>query len=479
MGKITGFLEIDRQVPVDNPAGDRVKHYNEFHGKLTEPELQQQGARCMDCGVPFCHWGCPLDNKIPDWNDLVYKGEWEKAIFRLHETNNFPEFTGRVCPAPCESSCVLGINVAPVTIKEIEFNIIERAWKEGWIKPQPAAHKTGKKVAVVGSGPAGMAAAQQMARAGHDVTLFEKADRIGGLIRYGIPDFKLEKHNIDRRMKQMEAEGVIFKTNCHVGVDISAEDLKNNFDAIILTGGAMQARDLPLEGRDLDGVHFAMDFLRQQNQRNAGDTIPADQEILATGKNILVIGGGDTGSDCVGTSHRQGAKSVTQIEIMPKPPETRPESNPWPYWPFILRTSSSHEEGGKRDWSISTKKFIGHNGKLQKVLACRIELGSSDESGRRPFVKVPNSEFELDVDLAVLAMGFTGPIKEGLLDNLGVAYDQRGAVKIDENRMTSVPGIFAAGDMSRGASLVVWAIKDGREAAKGADTFLMGSSQLR
>ncbi|MBD3266412.1 glutamate synthase small subunit [bacterium] len=478
MGKITGFLEIDRQLPKDAPIQERVKHYKEFHGKLPEEALRNQGARCMDCGIPFCHWGCPVDNKIPDWNDLVYRNDWQTASFRLHETNNFPEFTGRVCPAPCESSCVLGINVDPVTIKEIELNIVERAFKEGWIAPQPPEIKTGKTVAVVGSGPAGLAAAQQLCRAGHDVTLFEKADRIGGLLRYGIPDFKMEKQYIDRRLQIMEDEGVEFKTNCDVGLDISADELRQKYDAVVLTGGAMKPRDLPIEGRELDGVHFAMDFLTQQNKRNAGDTIPPEMEILATGKKVIVIGGGDTGSDCVGTSHRQGAKEVHQIEIMPKPPLARPDDNPWPYWPFILRTSSSHEEGGQRDWSVSTKQFIGSNGKLEKLIANRVQLGDPDPNGRRPFVEAPGSEFEMNIDLAILAMGFTGPVQEGLLHDLGVEYTERGAVKIDENRMTSIPGVFAAGDMSRGASLVVWAIKDGREAAKGADKYLMGDTDL-
>lgn len=474
MGKVTGFLEIQRETPIDNPAAERVKHHNEFHGKLPEDKLRNQGARCMDCGVPFCHWGCPLGNKIPDWNDLVYKGDWQKAIIRLHETNNFPEFTGRVCPAPCESSCVLGINVAPVTIKEIEINIIERAYKEGWIKPEPPSFETGKRVAVVGSGPTGMAAAQQARRAGHTVTLFEKSDRIGGILRYGIPDFKLEKHFIDRRLQIMEDEGVIFKTKVNVGADISAADLRKEFDAVILTGGAMKARDLPIEGRELDGVHFAMEFLIQQNHRNMGDPI-TEKEILATGKRVVIIGGGDTGADCVGTCHRQGAKEISQIEILPKPPVTRPADNPWPYWPFILRTSTSHEEGGSRDWSITTKKFTGNNGKLEQLHAVRVEMGGPGA----PFKEIPGSEFIIDADLAILAMGFTGPVQEGLLNDLGLAYNERGAVKVDQNFMTNIPGIFAAGDMSRGASLVVWCIKEGRDAAKGVDQYLMGNTILK
>lgn len=474
MGKITGFLEINREVPTDRPVQERITHFHEFHGKLPEDRLRSQGARCMDCGVPFCNWGCPLGNKIPDWNDAVYKGDWKTAILRLHETNNFPEFTGRVCPAPCESSCVLGINVAPVTIKEMEYNIIERAFKEGWIQPQKPAFRTGKRVAVVGSGPAGLAAAQQLCRAGHSVTLFEKADRIGGLLRYGIPHFKLEKHYIERRLDLMLEEGVQFKTNVHVGVDIPADELRKEYDAIVLTGGAMQPRDLPIEGRDLHGVHYALEFLIQQNRRNEGDLIPEGEAISAAGKRVIVIGGGDTGADCVGTSHRQGAKEVLQFEIMPKPPTTRPEDNPWPYWPFILRTSTSHEEGGQRDWSISTKKFTGSNGKLQKLHCVRVELGDPGPDGRRPLNEIPGSEFIVEADMAILAMGFTGPVKTGLIEDLGVKLNPRGAVWIDENRMTNIPGVFAAGDMSRGASLVVWAIRDGREAAKGAGQYLMG-----
>ncbi len=478
MGKNTGFLEIQREIPVDQETKERIKHYHEFHSNLPVERLQAQGARCMDCGIPFCHWGCPLGNIIPDWNDMVYRNQWKEAIDRLHKTNNFPEFTGRVCPAPCEASCVLAINNDAVTIKEIERNIIDYAFQQGWVKPQPPTKHTGKKVAVVGSGPAGMAAAQQLARAGHSVVLFEKANRIGGLLRYGIPDFKMEKHLIDRRMNQMRVEGVEFRTNVDVGKDITVEELKKNFDAVVLTGGAMKPRDLPVEGRDLKGIHFAMDFLTQQNKRNAGDRIPEDESITATGKRVVVIGGGDTGSDCVGTYHRQGALSVHQFEIMPKPPNDHDPSNPWPHWPMILRTSSSHEEGGERDWQVNTKRFSGDKfGNVKKLHCIRVELDTG-ENGRPYFKEIPGSEFEVDADLVLLAMGFTGPVQEGVLSDFEVEFTERGAVRVDENYMSSVPGVFCAGDMSRGASLVVWAIWEGRQAAKGVDQYLMGETQL-
>ncbi len=477
MGNTRGFLEIKRETPADQSVNERTKHYKEFHGKLPAEKLAEQGARCMDCGIPFCHWGCPLGNIIPDWNDMVYRGRWKEAIDRLHKTNNFPEFTGRVCPAPCEASCVLSINNEAVTIKEIEQNIIENAFKEGWVIAKPSSVRTGKKVAVIGSGPAGLAAAQQLNWAGHYVTVFEKADRIGGLLRYGIPDFKLEKHVIDRRVTLMEEEGVEFKTSVEAGKDISAVDLRKRFDAIVLTGGAMKPRDLPVKGRDLKGIHFAMDFLTQQNRRLAGDTIPPEQEITAEGKRVVILGGGDTGADCLGTSNRQGAKEIHQFEIMPKPPNVRPENNPWPYWPFVLRSSSSHEEGGKRDWCISTKRFSGVNSFVNKLHAIRVEL-ETGPNGKPFFKEVPGSEFEIDADLVLLAMGFVGPVKEGLLQELGIQFTQRGAVAIDENCMTSVPGVFSAGDMSRGASLVVWAVWDGRQAAKGVDLYLMGHTEL-
>jgi glutamate synthase (NADPH/NADH) small chain len=424
----------------------------------------------MDCGVPFCHTGCPVNNIIPDWNDFVYRDRWKDAIRQLHATNNFPEFTGRICPAPCESACVLGINEPAVTIKNIEKSIVEHAFKEGWVVPEPAAEKTGKRIAVIGSGPAGMAAAQQLARAGHDVTLFEKWDRIGGLLRYGIPDFKMEKWTIDRRMEQMEAEGVKFVTNANVGVNVPVEDLKKDFDVILLTGGAEQPRDLPVPGRDLKGIHFAMEFLPQQNKVVAGDHL--DSQILATGKNVIIIGGGDTGADCIGTSHRQKAKSVTQFEIMPKPPEDRAATTPWPLWPLQLRVESSHEEGGMRDWSINTVKFSGdENGNVKKLHAVRV--------GPPPkFEPMAGTEYELDADLVLLAMGFTGPVKNGLLEQLGVEITMRGNVHTGEDYQTSVPNVFAAGDLRRGQSLVVWAIQEGRKAARAIDLHLMGRTRL-
>ena len=426
----------------------------------------------MDCGVPFCHTGCPLTNLIPDWNDLVYRGRWREAIRQLHATNNFPEFTGRICPAPCEAACVLGINELPVTIKQIEKTIVDRAFEEGYIKPEPPEIRTGKRVAVVGSGPAGLAAAQQLARAGHSVTVFEKNDRIGGLLRYGIPNFKMEKHLIDRRLEQMRAEGVKFQTNAHVGVSIPAEDLRKEFAAVLLSGGAEWPRDLPVPGRELKGVHFAMDFLPQQNHRNEGDTVPEAQAILATGKRVVIIGGGDTGADCLGTSHRQQALSVTQFELLPKPGDTRSPTTPWPQWPMQLRVESAHEEGGIRDWSVSTVKFTGDgNGNVRQLHAIRV--------GPAPrFEPLPGTEFTLDADLVLLAMGFLGPVRNGLIDQLGVKLDKRGNVETNENHMSSVPGVFAAGDMRRGQSLVVWAIAEGRKAARGIDLYLMGESRL-
>ena len=473
MGKVTGFLEIPREMPVDRAVEERTTHYREFHTKLPDEKLRQQGARCMDCGVPTCHWGCPLGNIIPDWNDMVYRNRWREAVQRLHKTNNFPEFTGRVCPAPCEAACVLSINCDAVTIKEIELNIIEHAFHEGWVVPNPPKIRTGKNVAVVGSGPTGLAAAAQLNQAGHTVTVFEKSDRIGGLLRYGIPDFKLEKRYIDRRMHLMQEEGVVFKTGIHVGVDLPANLLIDDYDAVLLAGGAMQARDLPIEGRELTGIHYAVDFLSQQNRRVAGDLIPRNRDITAKEKRVVILGGGDTGSDCLGTSIRQGAASIQQYEILPKPPLERTDSMPWPYWPFILRTSSSHEEGGNRGWSVSTKRFSGANGRVRKLHAVRVEFGDPHPDGRRPLREVPGSEFEIEADLVLLAMGFVGPVKEGLLHDLGVKISERGTVAVDENYMTSVPGVFAAGDMARGASLVVWAIWEGRQAAKGIDAYLM------
>jgi glutamate synthase (NADPH/NADH) small chain len=472
MGKVTGFLEYPREVAQRRPVEERVKDWFEIYLPMPEEGIAKQGARCMDCGVPFCHTGCPLTNLIPDWNDLVYRGLWREAARQLHATNNFPEFTGRICPAPCEAACVLGINEPPVTIKQIERTIIDRGFEEGWIKPEPGRVRTGKRVAVVGSGPAGLAAAQQLARAGHDVTVFEKADRIGGLLRYGIPNFKMEKHLIDRRLEQMRGEGVKFQTNAHVGANVAVEDLRRDFDAILLAGGAEQPRDLGVPGRQLKGIHFAMDFLPQQNKRCEGDVIPEGEAILATGKRVVIIGGGDTGADCLGTSHRQGALSVTQFELLPRPPETRAASTPWPLWPMQLRSESSHEEGGVREWSVATTHFTGdEHGNVRQLHAVRV--------GPAPdFKPAAGSNFTLDVDLVLLAMGFLGPVKNGLVEQLGVALDSRSNVAADENYMTSVPGVFAAGDMRRGQSLVVWAIAEGRRAARGIDIYLMGESRL-
>ena len=472
MGKVTGFMEFTREMPARRPPTDRINDWFEIYQPFPEEKIKTQGARCMDCGVPFCHTGCPLNNIIPDWNDLVYRGRWKEAIRQLHATNNFPEFTGRICPAPCEAACVLGINEPAVTIKQIEKTIVDRAFEEGYIRPEPALVKTGKRVAVVGSGPAGLAAAQQLARAGHDVTLFEKADRIGGLLRYGIPNFKMEKHLIDRRIDQMQREGVTFQTNAHVGRNIPVEDLRREFDAIVLSGGAEQPRDLKVPGRELKGIHFAMEFLPQANRRCEGDTVPESQAILATGRRVIIIGGGDTGADCLGTSHRQKAASVHQFELMPMPPADRAPQTPWPLWPMQLRTESSHEEGGQREWSVSTVKFSGdENGNVKRLHAVRV--------GAPPtFEPLPGTEFTIDADFVLLAMGFTGPVRNGMLEQLGVALDGRGNVSADENYMTSVPGIFAAGDMRRGQSLVVWAIAEGRKAARGVDEWLMGSTQL-
>ena len=432
----------------------------------------------MNCAVPFCMGGCPLGNIIPDFNDLVYRGKWRDALSELHSTNNFPEFTGRICPAPCEGSCVLNINNDAVTIEYIEKAIADRGWREGWIVPEPPSFRSGKSVAVIGSGPAGMAAAMQLNRAGHAVTVFERNEYIGGLLRLGIPEFKLEKEVVQRRVDQMSAEGVIFKTNVYVGQDIHADRLRADFDAICLTGGSTIARDLPIPGRELDGVHLAMEYLTQQNRVLAGQTFGSDERIVAEGKRVLVLGGGDTGSDCVGTAHRQGAEVVYQFELLPEPPVIRGDSNPWPQWPMILRTSSSHEEGGVRDYNILTKSFSGRNGKIEKMNAVRLEWGAPDESGRPAMIEIPGSEFELDVDLVLLALGFVHPEREGMLEQLGVELDGRGNVVTAPNKMTSVQGVFAAGDMARGQSLVVWALAEGREAARGIDEYLMGKTSL-
>jgi glutamate synthase (NADPH/NADH) small chain len=477
MGKITGFLEFEREVPARRPVPERLRDWRELEGKHSEDALQKQAARCMDCGIPFCHKGCPLGNIIPDWNDLVYRGRWREAIERLHSTNNFPEFTGRVCPAPCEEACVLNINNDPVTIKQIEKQIIDHAFKAGDVVPHIPPQRTGKSVAVVGSGPAGLACAQQLARAGHLVTLYERADRIGGLLRYGIPDFKMEKHLIDRRMEQMAAEGVSFKPNTNVGVDVTAAALRREFDAVVLAGGATWARDLPVPGRDLKGIHLAMEFLPQQNKVVAGDRVP--DQISAAGKRVVILGGGDTGSDCLGTSNRQGARAVHQFELLPQPPETRTEDiAPWPYWPMILRTSSSHEEGVIRDWSINTKAFSGDaRGNVQQLHGVRLEWVKGD-NGRPVMREIPGSEFTVDCDLVLLALGFLGPERGPLLSDLGVQLNERGNVKVDQQWMSTVAGVFACGDMRRGQSLVVWAIWEGRECARGVDQFLMGHTDL-
>ncbi|HUL96352.1 MAG TPA: glutamate synthase subunit beta [Usitatibacter sp.] len=479
MGKITGFIEIQRQDRPYQPVAERVRTYTEFVRPLPDEEMSRQGARCMDCGIPFCQTGCPVNNIIPDWNDLVYRGNWREALEVLHSTNNFPEFTGRVCPAPCEAACVLNINNDPVTIKSIEQAIIDRGFAEGWVGPQLAKAKTGKKVAVVGSGPAGLACAQQLARAGHDVTLFEKSDRIGGLLRYGIPDFKMEKHLIDRRMEQMALEGVTFRPNVHVGVNLPVKKLLAEFDAIALTGGSEKPRDLPVPGRELDGVMYAMDFLPFQNRRNAGDKV--QDQPLATGKHVVVIGGGDTGSDCIGTSIRQGAASVVNFELMPQPPESENKPLTWPYWPLKLRTSSSHEEGAERDFAVATKAFHGKGGKVESLTACHVEW-VKDEKGAMSMREVPGTEFTLPAQLVLLAMGYVHPVHDGMLDDLGVAKDARGNVKATTEGAgcyaTSVAKVFAAGDMRRGQSLVVWAIREGRQCAREVDAFLMGSSDL-
>jgi glutamate synthase (NADPH) small chain len=470
MGKVTGFLEIQREQPTRRKVEERLKDWQEIYEPFPEAKQKEQGARCMDCGVPFCHTGCPVNNLIPDWNDLVYNARWESAIRRLHATNNFPEFTGRICPAPCEAACVLGINQPPVSIKLIERSIVERAWEEGWIHPEPPQEKTGKRVAVVGSGPAGLAAAQQLRRAGHSVTVYEKNDRIGGLLRYGIPNFKLEKHVLDRRLEQMRAEGVTFVTNAHVGVNMPVEDLVEEYDATLLTGGAERPRDLPIPGRELKGIHFAMEFLPQQNKRCEGDTVDPSVAILAEGKRVVILGGGDTGANCLGTSLRQKAQSVHQFEIMPKPPDTRAASTPWPMWPMQLRTESSHEEGGTRDWGIGSVTFSGdEQGRVKQLHAVRVGPPPS-------FSPIPGSEFTLDVDLVLLALGFLGPVQKGMIEKLGLKLDARGNVATNAEYMTSVEGVFAAGDMRRGQSLVVWAISEGRKAAEAIDHYLFAKT---
>src|SRR5437588_8987310 len=466
MGKDTGFMDYERELAPRRPVIQRVNDWFEIYQDFPEPKLRTQGARCMDCGVPFCNTGCPVNNLIPDWNDLVYRGRWKEAVRQLHSTNNFPEFTGRICPAPCETACVLGINEPPVTIKQIEKSIVERGFEEGFIRPEPPKFRSGKKIAIVGSGPAGLAAAQQLNRAGHWVTVYEKADRIGGLLRYGIPEFKMEKHIVDRRLEQMESEGVKFVTNAHVGHSVPVEDLRREFDAILLAGGAEAPRDLSVPGRGLNGIHFAMDYLPQSNKRCHGDTLDASADILATGKRVVIIGGGDTGADCLGTVHRQKAASVHQFEIMPMPPTDRSPLTPWPLWPMQPRIEGAHEEGGKREWSVATTSFTGDaNGNVHQLRGIRV--------GPPPkFELIAGTEFVMEADLVLLAMGFTGPVRSGMIEQFAVKLDARGNVETGADYMSSVSGIFAAGDMRRGQSLVVWAIAEGRKAAAAMDVYL-------
>ena len=477
MGKVTGFKEFDRKGPGKRPINLRVQDYKEFYEDWPDRQSQEQAARCMDCALPFCHTGCPLGNIIPDWNDLVYRGRWEEALESLHSTNNFPEFTGRICPAPCEAACVLNINQDPVTIEYIEKAIADRGFAEGWIRPEPPQRRTGKKIAIVGSGPAGLAAAQQLNRVGHSVTVFERDDYIGGLLTLGIPDFKLEKSVVQRRVKLMKEEGVEFQTGVNVGVNYSIEELRESFDAILLAGGSTHARELDVPGRDLTGVYQAMEYLPQQNKLNAGEHVAPEDRMTAEGKRVVILGGGDTGADCLGTSHRQGAEVVYQFEIMPEPPVERRQDNPWPDWPIILRSSAAHEEGGVRDYGILTKSFSGRNGNVEKLHAVRIKWEKA-ANGRHTMQEIPGSEFEIETELVLLAMGFLHPEHNGMIDDLGVELDARGNVKVEQTRMTSKPGIFAAGDMSRGQSLVVWAISEGRDAAHHMDRYLMGSTAL-
>ena len=480
MGNVTGFLEYGREETPYRPVDERTRDWREVQADPPIEQVRTQAARCMDCGVPFCNDGCPLGNNIPDWNDFVDREKMQDALTRLHSTNNFPEFTGLVCPAPCEAACVLGINDDPVAIKQVEWEIIRNGWEQGWVKPVRPERRTGRSVAVVGSGPAGLAAAQQLNRAGHTVTVFEKSDRIGGLLTYGIPDFKLEKWIVKRRVDQMREEGVAFQTGVHVGVDLSPAELRRGFDAILLCCGSEQPRDLPIEGRGLQGIHFAMDFLIQQNRRGAGDEINPSGEILAAGKHVVVLGGGDTGSDCVGTSHRQRAKSVTSIELLERPPDERSSTTPWPLWPLMFRTSSSHDEGGGREFAVLTRRLSGEGGRVARLHAVRVRFGDPDESGRPRMDEVPGSEFEIPADLVLLAMGFVHPVHEGLVEGLGVGLDPRGNVVADTRSFAaSEPGVFAAGDCRRGQSLVVWALWEGREAARAVDQYLVQESWLQ
>ena len=478
MGKPTGFVEFQRELPGSRSVEERIGDWNEVYLPFPDDKLQNQGARCMDCGIPFCHSGCPLGNLIPEWNDMVYREKWDEAVERLHRTNNFPEFTGRLCPAPCEGSCVLGINEDPVTIKQIEVSIIEHAFDQGWVVPRQPAARTGKKVAIVGSGPAGLAAADQLNQAGHSVTVFERDSRIGGLMRYGIPEFKMEKKFLDRRLELMESEGVVFKTGCHVGVDVTASALREEFDALVLAGGARAPRDLLIPGRDLKGVYFALEYLSVQNKLCEGVSVPVEEQINVKGKSVIVIGGGDTGADCLGTAHRQGATSIHQLEILPCPPDERDANvNPWPLYPDILRVSSAHEEGGDRIYSISTKQFVGEDGVLKKLDVVEVEMKRSDD-GRMSFEDIPGTEREMNADFVFLAMGFLGPERKGMIEELGVELTERGNVQRDEEWMTSVPGVFTVGDMQRGQSLIVWAIAEGRSCARAVDMYLMGESDL-
>jgi glutamate synthase (NADPH) small chain len=477
MGKPTGFIEIQRKKHPTRPVAERVHDWREVYLPYPKADLQMQGARCMDCGIPFCHQGCPLGNLIPDWNDFVYRDRWQAALERLHATNNFPEFTGRLCPAPCEGACVLGINSDPVTIKAVEVSIIDHAYEAGWITPQPPHTRTWKKVAIVGSGPAGLAAADQLNRAGHSVTVFEKSDRIGGLLRYGIPEFKMEKRVLDRRLKLMEEEGVIFRPGVDIGGHVPLTRLTSDYDAVLLAGGAGQPRDLAVPGRELKGIHFAMEYLTLSNKRCEGDTVPDDVFISAEGKHVVIIGGGDTGADCLGTAHRQKARSTTQLELMPVPPESRAADNPWPLWPHIFRVSSAHEEGGERLYSVNTQRFVGDDqGRVRALQAVKVEMVRRD--GRVEFAPVPGSEFEIPAELVLLAMGFTGPVRDALVNELNVRLTDRDNVARDARWMTSVPGVFTAGDMQRGQSLIVWAIAEGRSAARAIDQYLMGDSKL-
>ena len=478
MGKVTGFLEFEREPPERRPTAERIKDYREIYREWPEEAVRDQGARCMNCALPFCHKGCPLGNLIPDWNDLVYRGRWKEALAALHATNNFPEFTGRICPAPCEASCVLSINEEPVTIEYIEKAIVDKGFEEGWITPQPPRKRTGKRVAVVGSGPSGLAAAHQVNRAGHQVTVFERSEAIGGLLRLGIPDFKLEKNVVQRRVDLMAAEGVEFRTGCDVGANIPVADLRAEFDAICLAGGSTVPRRLNVSGEELEGIYPAMEYLTQQNRLLDGQPVSPEERISAEGKTVVILGGGDTGADCLGTAHRQGAEIIYQFEILQEPLKERPSDNPWPLWPLILRSSAAHEEGGIRDYGILTKSFSGSNGKLERLHAVRIEWGPPGDSGRPTMIEVPGSEFVIETSLVLLALGFLHPQHEGMIEQLGVELDPRGNVKTDEMKMTSVPGIFAAGDMARGQSLVVWAIAEGRQAAHGVDTYLSGKSDL-